>query len=326
MRTRSVFFLFFLLNFIAPVAFANVVDRSVAIVNEDTITLSEVNELGKPFFQKVTEETPPDRLPEALKQARKAVIDKLIDKKLVLQEANRVNLKVSDEEVDSAIKRIVSNNKTTIEQFKKELSAAGLNEKQYREELREQVLSSKLINHEVRSKVVIPEEKILDYYDNHFTEKSGGSDFYILQFGAVWNKAGRDGKIPSQDEARMKAELVHERAQQGEDFKSLVKQFSDLPTAADGGDLGSFQLDEMASYMRDAVGSLKPGAVSNVVEHDGVYHVFKLVSSQPGKIVTKAPYDSVKDEIREKLYQQQTEQFFSDWIKGIRDKAYIKIL
>ena len=326
MRTRSILFLFFLLVSVANISLANVVDRSVAIVNEDTITLSEVNDLGKPFFQKVTEETPPERLPEALKQARKAVIDKLIDKKLVLQEAKRINLKVSDEEVENAIKRIVSNNKTTIEQFKKELSAAGLSEKQYREELREQVLSSKLVNHEVRSKVVIPEEKVLDYYDNHFTEKSGGSDFYIQQFGAVWNKTGRDGKISSQDEARTKAELVHERAQKGEDFKSLVKQYSDLPTAADGGDLGTFQLDEMAGYMREAVGSLKPGAISAVVENEGVYHIFKLVSSQPGKIVTKAPYDSVKEEIREKLYQQQTEQLFNDWIKGIRDKAYIKIL
>lgn len=326
MRTRNVFLLVFLLVLIAKVTHANVVDRSVAIVNEDTITLSEVNELGKPFFQKITEETPPEHLAEALKQGRKNVIDKLIDKKLVLQEAKRLNLKVSDEEVENAIKRIVTNNKTTIEQFKRELGAAGLNEKQYREDLRDQVLSSKLINHEVRSKIVITDEQVLDYYDTHFTEIAGGSDYYILQFGAVWNKVDRNGKIPSQNEAREKAEFVHARAKKGEDFKSLVKQYSDLPSASDGGDLGTFQLDEMAGYMRNAVGSLKPGTTSEVVENDGVYHVFKLLSSQPGKRVAKASYETVKDEIREKLYQQHSEQFFSDWIRGIREKAYIKIL
>ena len=326
MGIRNVSILVFLLIIIAKISVANVVDRSVAIVNEDTITLSEVNELGKPFFQKITEETPADRLPEALKQGRKTVIDKLIDKKIVIQEAKRLNLKVSDEEIESAIKRIITNNKTTLEQFKKELNAAGLNEKQYREDLRDQILSSKLINHEVRSKVVITDEQILDYYDTHFTETSGGSDYYILQFGAVWNKVDRNGKIPSQNEAREKAEFVRARALKSEDFKSLVKQYSDLPSASEGGDLGTFELDEMVSYMRNAVGALKPGATSEVVEHDGVYYVFKLLSSQPGKRVTKAPYEEVKEEIREKLYQQQMEQLFSDWIKGIRDKAYIKIL
>lgn len=327
MMLKATFFsVLFFGVFLPVISQANVVDRSVAIVNEDTITLTEVNELGKPFFQKITEETPADRLPEVLNQARKTVIDKMIDKKLVVQEAKRLNLKVSDEEVDSALQRIIANNKTTMEQFKKDIAAAGINEKQYREDLREQVLSSKLINHEVRSKVVITEESIIDYYDTHYTEQTGAGDYSILQYGAVWGRPDRDGHILTQDEARAKAEKVYSLARKGEDFKTLAKQYSDLSTAAEGGDLGTFQLDEMAEYMRNAVSKLKPGSISEIVEHEGTFTVFKLVSSQAGKIVAKVPYESVKEEIREKLYQQQMEQQFTQWLKNIREKAYIKIL
>ena len=82
---------------------ASIVDRSVAIVNNDTITLSEVNELGQSYFKKVTEETPPDRLADALYQARRTVIEKLIDRKLMVQEAKKLNIQVSDQDVDGAI-------------------------------------------------------------------------------------------------------------------------------------------------------------------------------------------------------------------------------
>lgn len=327
MAPRILFFSVFLFSLVLPaISFANVVDRSVAIVNEDTITLSEVNELGKSFFQKVTEETPAPQLTEALQQARKTVIDKLIDKKLLLQAAKKLNIQVSDEDVENALQRLLASNKTTMEQFRKEISAMGMSEKQYREDLREQILSSKLINYEVRSKVVISEDQILDYYDTHHTEQIGGGEYYILQIGCIWGTRDRNGTTSTQADAKAKAEKARALAVQGEDFKNLAKQYSDLPSASDGGDLGTFQKDEMAPYIRDAVAELKPGEISSIVESENGYQFFKLLANQEGKIVTKAPYESVKEEIREKLSQQVMERRFKEWLKTLRDKAYIKIL
>ena len=319
------FFFFFVLP---SITFADVVDRSVAIVNEDTITLSEVNELGKSYFQKITEEAPANQLSEALQQARTTVIDKLIEKKLLLQEAKKLNIRVSDEDVESALQRILANNKTTVEQFRKEIGTMGLTEKQYREDLREQILSSKLINYEIRSKVVISEDKIKSYYDNtQFTEKVNESgEYYILQIGCLWGALDRNGTTPTKAEARAKAEKIRNLAMKGDDFKALAKQYSDLPSAADGGDLGVFRKDEMAAYIRDAVVTLHPGDVSQIVETENGYQFFKLLPSQGEKIVTKPPYGSVKEEIREKLSQQAMELRFKEWMKNIRDKAYIKIL
>ena len=102
--------------------------------------------------------------------------------------------------------------------------------------------------------------------------------------------------------------------------------FRSLPSAADGGDLGSFQPDEMAASMREIVLKLKPGEVSPIIETENGYQFFKLVSSQEGEIIAKESYESVKEQIREKLYQQAMEQRFNEWLKSIREKAYIKIL
>ena len=318
-------FFFFLL--LPAVSLANVVDRSVAIVNEDTITLSEVNELGKPFFQKVTEGTPANQLAEALQQARKTVIDKLIDKKLLLQQAKKLNIKVSDEDVENALKNLIANHKSTMEQFRKEIGTMGMSEKQYREDLREQLLSSKLINYEIRSKVVIADDKVKDYYNNiQSTENIGGGGYYVLQIGCTWGDKGRDSTKQTQAEAKAKAERVRNLAIKGDDFKNLAKLYSDLPSAADGGDLGIFQEHEMAAYMHDAVVNLKTGEVSQIVEAGKGYQFFKLMPMQEGKTGTKAPYESAKEEIREKLYQQAMELRFKEWLKAIRDKAYIKFL
>ncbi len=326
MNYRVFFFFVTILIFSLPFTVsAEIVDRSVAVVNNDIITLSEVNEIGKPLFQRVAEQTPPSELGEALLQARKTVIEKLIDKKILLQEAKRYNITVSDEEVDTALLRILERNRTTVEQFRKEIATMGLDEKQYKEDLKDQILSSKLVNIAVRSRVIVPEEKIIDYYDMHYTERVGDGGYYILQIGSSWDPTAPDLKA-AKKEAKNKAERVHSLADAGKDFKELARQYSDLPSAVDGGDIGVFQEEEMAPAMRNTITALKPGEISTIIETPSGYQIFKLLSSQEGQIITKVPYESVKEEIRETIYQQEIETLYKNWMKEMREQAYIKIL
>ena len=328
MLSRTAFFsvLFLLLPLLSGTS-ADIVDRSVAIVNDDTITLSEVFEFGKPLFIKVAAETPADQREEALQEVRLAVIDKLIEKKLITQEAKKLGVQVSDQEVENAFQRILASSNATVEQFRKEIVAEGMSEKLYREGLQEQLLSSKLINHEVRTKVVIPESAVREYYDTHYITLAAGGEYHLLQIGCAWGIETKNGLTPSQEEAKQKIEKIHDLAMKGKDFKELAKEHSDLPSAADGGDLGHFQQDEMAPFIHDAVTRLKSGEISRIVEQDNAYHFFKLVSrQQQGQAVAQEPFDRVKDQIREKLYQQALEQRYRDWLISIREKSYVKIL
>lgn len=321
---KSLFFLL-LITLLAKTSSADIVDRVVAIVNEDVITLSEVNTEGKPLFQRVAEQAPPAELAEALKQVRKTVIDQLIETKIMLQEAEKANITVSETDIDRALELILKKNNSTKEEFQRQLAQMGLTEQQYRKNLKNQVLSSKLVSYEVRSKVIIPESKIIDYYDSHYTERVGEGGYYILQVGIIWDQTGTTVQ-DSKNDARKKADRIRSLALGGEDFRQLAREYSDLPSAADGGDIGVLNKDDMSEEMLEIISATKPGNISSVIETSSGFQFFKVLSSQEGQIITKVPYESVKDDIYEILYQQDIEVRFTDWLKEKKSQSYIKIL
>jgi peptidyl-prolyl cis-trans isomerase SurA len=291
-----------------------VIDSCAAVVNQDVITVSEVEEAGKSVFERIKAEVPFSQRAEAIHQARKNVIDRLIEKHLLLQQAEQMKIVVTDAEVEAARKDILERGGVSEEEFKAELVKMGQTEQQYRENLKEQILSSKLVGYAVRSKVVVPEEKIKAYYEQKYTAKASG--YRLLQIGVAFGEA--------KQAAKKKAEEVRTLAASGQDFQELARQRSELPSAADGGDIGVFKADEMAPYMRNVVTSLQPGGISPVVETPEGFMIFKLLSS--GQDAAKAPYESVRSEIHEILRKQELEARYKTWIEEIRSGAYIRIL
>lgn len=308
---------------------AEVVDKVVAVVNNDVITMSEVDEEGKTYFKKVTESAPPEKLAEMLIQARDAVLNGLIDKYLIKQKARSMNVSVSDDEVQASIDKIMATNNMTQDQFREKLAEGGVNEEAYRDNLKSQLLQKKLISFAVHSKVVITDDMILDYYDTNYTKHLLEDEYYLLQIGFIWGKDPKTRESTpalylDKKEARERAERVHALAKQGQDFRELAKKFSELPSAEDGGDIGAFKKNDMADYMKGAVLSLSQGEVSDIIETPAGFQFFKLLSGKDTSIVTKAPFESVKNEIREKLYQKKLEHEFTAWITAIREKAIIQ--
>ena len=319
-------FLFFLLT--PPSYGDNLVDRVVAVVNDDVITLSELGKTGSGFFERVKTQTPAAELERTLEKAKQEVLSGLIDKYIVRQQAAKLSLSVGDAELDAAIDQILARNNATIEDFRRELGTMGIPEQEYRENIRDQILQSKLVNYQVRSRIVITEDAMKAYYEKEYTQTKGESGYHLLQMGFTWRntvsleEAGFDTK----EAAREKAEEIRARVVDGESFSELAKATSNLPSAADGGDIGLFKKEEMAAYMKDAILAIRPGEITNIVENNNTFQFFKLLSVREGDIVTKAPYESVRQEIRDTLYREEMEEQYKAWIKGLRDEAYIKIL
>ena len=308
---------------------AEVVDRVVAEINNDVVTLSEVEEAGKGVFRRIALEVPAQDRLKAIDQVRRDILANLIDKKLIEQEAARQGIVVSEEEVDQAFEQVVLSNNLDRDDFLQQLEETGMSEAQYRNNLRIQIYQNKLLTRDVSSKIIITEEAILDYYDTTYTKLIPEGGYYLLQIGIGWGETEGIELDPGDLEerklaARERAERVHRLAVNGNDFKELARKFSDLPSAAEGGDIGVFDENEMASYMRAAVTSLKPGEVSRIIETPVGFQFFKLLSSKEGGIVMQAPYAEVKEEIREKLFNKALKSEFDEWIEAIRESAYIK--
>lgn len=310
---------------------AELVDRVVAVVNDDVITLSELEKEGEPLYRDISAKTPSASLADTLQDAREHVLDRLIEKRLVAQKAKAANLSVSDAEVDAAFEQMLTQNKVSREGFLARLKNEGVTETAYKEDLRGQILQGKLVNTDVRSKVVVTEEEILDYYDTHYTSKVSGEGYYLLQIGISWTDpqnpdAPEEVLRVNKLEAKEQAEKVLAMARDGKDFKDLARKYSSMPSAGDGGDIGVFQLDEMAPYMRDAVQSLKPGEVSDLIDTPEGYQFFKLINSQDGTIVVKTPLEEVKDQIRNTLYEERLKEAYGAWLENLKDQAYIQKL
>ncbi|MCI5148584.1 MAG: hypothetical protein D3916_04200 [Candidatus Electrothrix sp. MAN1_4] len=314
-----------------PPGRSEIIDSSVAVVNEDVITLSDVNRVGKVIFRQIIEEAPLEQQEKALQEARKKITDQLIENKLLTQQAGSLNISVTAAEIDRAQNQILQRNNFTDQDFKDELKKMGLSREQYRETLHQQILRSKLINYEIRSKVVIPDEEIEKYFEQHYSKQAKAEkaeNYYVLQLGISWADTMQPADIPT---AKKKAhdwiKEAHTLAKQGQDFKELARQYSNLASAADGGDLGFFKKDEMAAYMREAVTSLQPGEISPVIERPDSYTFFKLLQHTQGTESEKPVLDkSTQEEIRNTLYKQQAEERYKTWLDKIRNEAYIKVL
>ena len=322
----SVFLLSTLFSF--PSYGDHLVDRVVAVVNNDVITLSELEKAGREFFERIKMQAPAAEVDRALEKAREEVLSSLVDKYIVRQQAEKLSITVADQEVDTAVDQILARNNATIEDFKKELAAMNISEQEYRDNLRDQIMQSKLISYEVRSRIVIIEDDIKAYYEKEYTAAKGEGGYHILQMGFTWRntvtleEAGFDTK----EAAEEKAKEIRARVLDGESFMELAKAYSNLPSARDGGDIGLFEKDEMAAYMKDVILAMHPGEISPIVETGNAYQFFKLLSVNEGDIVVKAPYESVREEIRDVLYRQKMEEQYKLWVKSLREEAYIKIL
>ncbi|MEA1933508.1 MAG: peptidylprolyl isomerase [Thermodesulfobacteriota bacterium] len=301
----------------------DIVDRVIAIVNEEIITLSDLESKGEPVFNRIRNTAPAPEVEQAIRDAQHEILTQLINQALILQQAKKLGISVNNSDIDAAINRLLMKNNETIEDLKQELTYLGMSEEEYRSIIRDRMLQSRTINREVRSKIVITDEKIQEYYDTHYTADAVPDGYYILQIGVTWDE--KNG-VRTKERAMQRAKEIRKMSIKDRDFMELAESYSDLPSARDGGDIGVFKKEEMAAYMRETIIGMQPGEISHIIETPSGYQFFKLLSVKNQGRTVQAEFDSVKLEIKEQLFQEKTKKLSETWLEQLREKAYIKRL
>ncbi len=319
--------MFFLL--IPSIATAKLLDRVVAVVNDSVITLSELDEFGVEYLDKVRKNTPKESLEQELLKTREKLLDTLVRQHLITQKAADADVVVTDSEFENAYKKNIASLKLSRQELLQKLEESGLTEELYRKNMRSQFLRDKLVLYEVRSKIIVTEKMIEEYYNAEYAEKTGGGGYYLLQMGFTWGSTSGAQQSPEltkadKEQAHKRAEQARQAVLDGANFNFTAKEKSDLPSAADGGDLGLFQEDEMAQYMREAILPLKAGEISPIIETPDSFQFFKLFSSKEGEIIHSVPLFSVEEEIRKKLYEKKFKEEFKEWVEKIKKDSYVK--
>jgi len=290
-------------------------DRIVATVNDEIITWSELMNViiidGKQFLGGLTAEDRENKI----REAERPVLDNLIETKLQLQEARRMNLDVTASEIDGAIQEIRTKYSLTDEMLMNSLKAEGLTPEDYRARLADQILLQKVINYAVKNNIVVSEKEIEQYYQDHISEFDGGEKIRIRQiFFALPRESSQKESLEA------KAREIEQKISSGEDFSKLAGEFSEDPSRAFGGDLGYISRGSALKEIEDAAAALKKGEVSSPFWSQAGLHIIKLEDRAEGGGI-----DKVRDNIRENLLQKAFEGRYSEWKAGLREKAFIEI-
>ncbi len=303
---------------------AELVDRVVAVVNDEIITLSEVEEEATRAYKSLAKEYSGKNLTESLEEAKQEILDSMIDRRLINQKARQTNTTVTEEEITTAYENTRNRLNLDPAQFREKLAASGLTEDLYRKQLRDQILQSKLVSYDVRAKVVITEEMLKSYFNEHYSANQEKGSYYLLQMGVTWKTDSPDEA--AKKEARKKAERILAQVRSGKDFKALAKEFSDLPSASDGGDIGVMGLEDMAPAMREAISVLEPGELTDIIETADSFQFYKVLSGKEKETASSASFEAVKEEIREKLYDEKMKAAYAEWVRKLKEDAFIQKL
>ena len=298
-----------------------VVDRIVAVVNDDVITLSELNKVIKPYVEKIrTLGYLPEKEKQLIFKVRESILNRLIDEKIEDQEIKRAKIEISDEQIDNTIERAKRTNYITDEELRAELAKEGLSMKEYRKQIKEKILRTRLVNLNVKSKIVITKEDIKAYYEKH-PEKYGGKDKYHLRniIMKIPSFADSDKRI----EIKRKMDEILEKLKAGQSFEDLAKKYSESSAASDGGDLGMFEFDSLSPELQKAIKKIKPGEFTSVLDTDQGYQIFFLEKIVK---VSGKPLKEVSPDIERTLYEESVDRKYNSWLESLRKQAVIKII
>ncbi|NTW59477.1 MAG: hypothetical protein HGB21_00295 [Nitrospirae bacterium] len=279
-----------------------VVDRVVAVVNDEVITMSDLQR-------------------ESLKRPagtdQRLTLEDMIDRKLQMVAAKRNGMEVTDRELADAIADIMKRNSMDNKQFEEALAREGLTLEQYRSEFREQMTMSRLFNKFIRTGLSVDEKEIREHYDRNLGQFTLPDEIRVrLLVVTVPEKASSD----QIEEARDKATALMVRIGKGENFIHLIRENSGSPTAAQDGDLGFMQRGHLIPEIEDAAKDLKPGQYAGPVKAaDGFYIIRVEEVRTPVK-----PFEKVKDEIQKMLYEQKMENTYRAFLQSLRSEAHIE--
>ena len=288
----------------------------LARVNGETITLAEVEDVVRNLEGRAGGPMPAEQRP----QVYRGVIDRMVGYKLLLQEAKARKVTVLDAEVEARIDE-VRKQFPSEDLFMQTLISRNLTLDRMRSDARGEIAIGRLIEKEIADKVALKPGQVEDFYKQNpeqFKEPERVRASHIL----ISVPEGADAAARAQ--AKTKAQQILKDVKSGKDFAALAKQNSQDPgSAVNGGDLGFFQQGQMVGPFNDTAFSLKPGAVSDLVETQFGYHIIKVAEKQPGRTV---PLEEVRPKVEQFLQHQNRESQTDEFVKSLRAKGKVEIL
>jgi peptidyl-prolyl cis-trans isomerase C len=288
----------------------------VAVVNGTVITRSDYDtEMSR--FERQMAMSGQAQNPAEMSEMKGRVLDGLVDRELLKQDAKKLGISVDDNDVSQQV-AILKQKFGTEKEFTDTLVRMNMSEADLKSQLRQDLAIKKLIDQQIASKVTITPEEMKAFYDSH-------PEFFKaperVRASHILIKVEPNASDADKAKARERIVAIQERLKKGEDFAAIAKESSECPSGANGGDLDYFQRGQMVGPFEDAAFALKPGTTSDIVETQFGYHLIKATDKKDASTVS---YDDIKAKIEDYIKQQKVNELLTQYVGQLKKGAKIE--
>ena len=254
---------------------AVVLDRIVAVVNNDVIMRSEFERRRGLMLSQIQSEggQPPSEL-----LLQKQVLDVMISNKLQLQLAAIREIDVQEGDVDAMVADIARRNGVDLPTFRSVLEKDGFRFSSFREEIRDEMIVRNLRRSQVESRISVSDQEVEYYLATLRRQGATGLEYRMAHILVGSDSEEQDGV--ADPELMVRASVVRERLDQGEDFAAVAAAFSDASDAADGGDLGWRKLNEIPSVFVNHLPEMGIGDVIGPISSASGLHFATILETR----------------------------------------------
>ena len=308
---------------LCSVSYAEVIDRIVAKVNSEIVTLGELQRGSGPYLLAFGIEPSEMQSREDAQEIYSRILEDMINTRLLVQEARTLQLNIGDREVDQWISNIRSQQGLSEEQFKTALKSKGIGWGDYRTYVKDNLLKFRVVQYKVANKVKITDDELVIAYTAEFKENPGegiktvdlSHIFLPIEPAASPSKVAEIMELAQATYARVK--------DGGPKFAEVAKEVSAGPTASDGGFLGTYRAGELGPEIDAAVFAEAQSAVTAPVRVSKGVHIFRI---HDVRLERDPKVEQRMEKLRASLRERELQKQLNFWIESLRQKAYVRVL
>ncbi len=290
---------------------ADVIERVVATINDEAVFLSELRRRATPFLPQVMSQPDQATRMAALRQLYSELLERLIDEELFQQAARRMQVRVTSNDVERAVRNVIQQNGLTEDEFWEAVEAQGYSRSQYRSDLRRQLLRLKVLNQRVRGRVNITEADVREAYDARVRRANRSQRFRASQ---IFVPVAAGASASDVAAARSQANTIKESTSP-DNFGQAMEQHG-------GGELGWLRQGDLSEVMERELLTMDEGTISDPIRSDNGFHIFYLHERERGG-ANLPSYDDMKDELYQAMLGRQMERQENSFLQELRREAII---
>ncbi|MDO6441392.1 MULTISPECIES: peptidylprolyl isomerase [unclassified Marinobacter] len=251
-------------------------DQVVAIVDDDVILQTELEARINTIVGRLSAQgtgLPPRRLLE------ERVLEQLITESVQLQMAEKMGMRISDNELNETLVNIAERNDMTLSEFEEQLVVEGVSYRQAREQIRQEMITGRVQQRQVGGRVRVTDSEVENYLQ---ALESGGGNGAEYRLAYIFIEPDNPADDASVDATREKTEELRAAILNGRDFREVAVAESDASNALEGGDMGWRSERQLPSLVAPVVPELEVGTPSEVLENNSGFHMVMVMDKRGG--------------------------------------------